>query len=338
LTISALIPTYNRRTQVLRAIGSVLAQTVPVDEIVVVDDGSTDGSAEAIRSRYGSRVTLFRQENAGVSAARNRGIREAKGEWIAFLDSDDVWFPTKIERQLEALAALGGGFGVCFTDCVYDGNPDKKLSVFQETSFEGAQTIGALEEPVKYVLAEREPFYTQSLLVLRSLLQGPDGFDHALVVREDTDVLFRLTFRTKFCYAAEPLVRIDRNPARAVGLCNLYSMRDDRMFDSLRRLYTKWLGLPEVAGSEHEQPVREMLRKLYFGSAESKIRELRIGPALHEINGLRRMGDSYSSIAITLLSRKISKLKRDIRASLRAATPNGVPRPPRSDPQRGTVD
>jgi glycosyltransferase involved in cell wall biosynthesis len=308
LRVSALIPTYNRRTQVLRAIDSVLAQTAPVDEIVVVDDGSPDGSAEAIRSRYGSRVTLLQQENAGVSAARNRGICEARGEWIAFLDSDDVWLPTKIERQFEALAALGDEFGVCFTDCVFEGNPEKKLSVFQETGFESAPKFGPLEDPAKYVLAEREPFYTQSLLVRRSLLQGSSGFDHALVLREDTDVLFRLTFRTKFCFTSEALVRIDRNPSRSVGLCNLYAMRDDRMFDSLRLLYTKWLALPEVAGTEYEQPLREMLRKLYYNSIESKFHELKIGPAFREIGRLNAMGEGYASILSTLVSHKIGKL------------------------------
>lgn len=147
MKVSALIPTYNRRTQVTRAIESVLAQSVPVEEIIVVDDGSTDGSAEAIRSCYGSRVAIYRQENAGVSSARNRGIREAQGEWIAFLDSDDVWLPTKIERQLEALGELGNEFGLSFTDCLYDGDPDRKLSIFQETGFEDAPRFGSLRSP-----------------------------------------------------------------------------------------------------------------------------------------------------------------------------------------------
>jgi glycosyltransferase involved in cell wall biosynthesis len=324
LRVSALIPTYNRRAQVLRAIDSVLAQTLPVDEIIVVDDGSTDGSAEAIRSRYGSRVELLRQENAGVASARSRGLREAHGEWIALLDSDDVWLPTKIERQLEALAALGDEFGVCFTDCTYDGNPDRKLSVFQEIGFENAPRFGPLEEPAKYIMAEREPFYTPSLLILRSLLQEPHGFDDAMVVREDTDVFFRLSFKTQFCFVSEPLVRIDRSPSRAVALCDIFVTRDDRAYDSLKRMYSKWLELPEVIGTKYERPVREKLRAICYDSAECKFRQLRIGPALRELDRLRAMGDGYASIIANLVSRKISKLRRNLGASKRTGEQNLV--------------
>jgi glycosyltransferase involved in cell wall biosynthesis len=320
--ITALIPTYNRRTEVLRAIDSVLAQTVPVDEIIVVDDGSTDGSAEAIRNRYGARVTLFQQENAGVSAARNVGILEARGEWVAFLDSDDIWFPTKIERQIEALAALGDGFGMCFTDCVYGGNDDLKQSVFQEMGFDGAPRFGAVEQPMNYMLEGREPFlFPSSMIVLNSLLKEIGGFDEALLIGEDTDVLFQLSFRTGFCFASETLVQIDRTPSREVGLLNLYSMRDDRKYDTLERRYIKWLSLPVVADTEYEEPVREMLRTIYFDSAAAKIHDLRIGPAFREINRLRAMGDSYAAIIGTLMSNRIAKLGRGFGAWGAGATP-----------------
>lgn len=309
LRVSVVIPTYNRREQVAKAIESVLAQTVPVDETIVVDDGSVDGTAEAVRSRYGSRVALFRQGNAGVSAARNRGIHEAHGEWIAFLDSDDVWLPTKIERQIEALTKLGSEFGLCFTDCVYEGNPAKKLSVFQETELGDVPTFGSLEDPASYVLASREPFWTQSLLVRRSLLVEIDGFDERLPVREDTDVLFRLSFKTKFCFVAESLVRIDRAPSRD-GLCNLYVAKDDRIYDCLEALYSKWVEMPEVVGTEYEWRVRELLRAIYLDSTEFKIGRLRISRALREIRQLRAMGDGYASVAAALSLRKIAKLRR----------------------------
>lgn len=115
--VSAIVPTYNRARQLPRAIDSALAQTHPDIEMLVVDDGSTDGTPEMLRARYGgdTRVRVFRQENRGVSAARNRGIAEARGDFVAFLDSDDVWKPWKISLQLACLDRLPQ-CGMVFTE------------------------------------------------------------------------------------------------------------------------------------------------------------------------------------------------------------------------------
>jgi glycosyltransferase involved in cell wall biosynthesis len=88
--ISAVIPTYNRRDRLQRALDSVVRQSLSVEEIILVDDGSTDGTADFVRNKFPS-VTVIEQENQGVSAARNVGIQAATTSWIAFLDSDDVW-------------------------------------------------------------------------------------------------------------------------------------------------------------------------------------------------------------------------------------------------------
>jgi glycosyltransferase involved in cell wall biosynthesis len=96
--ITAVIPAYNAETCVARAIESVLGQTLPVGEVIVVDDGSRDGTSE-VASRFGRPVRVLQQTNAGPAAARNHGVREAHSEWIAFLDADDAWLPTKLERQ-----------------------------------------------------------------------------------------------------------------------------------------------------------------------------------------------------------------------------------------------
>lgn len=100
--ISAVIPAYNCARYIARAIESVLNQTHPVDELIVIDDGSSDNTAEVVRS-FGDRVTLIQQSNAGASAARNTGIETASGDWIAFLDADDEWLPDKLKLQVALL-------------------------------------------------------------------------------------------------------------------------------------------------------------------------------------------------------------------------------------------
>jgi glycosyltransferase involved in cell wall biosynthesis len=101
MRISAVIPSYNRRHSLERALQSVFAQTSPVDEVILVDDGSTDDSA-AMTARRFPEAKIIRQPNRGVSAARNSGIRAARHDWIALLDSDDSWLPQKILRIREA--------------------------------------------------------------------------------------------------------------------------------------------------------------------------------------------------------------------------------------------
>src|SRR3972149_3633636 len=97
-SVSVVIPCYNGAVYLHETIESALAQTHSPLEVLVIDDGSTDDSA-AIADSFGSPVRVIRQTNQGESVARNRGIDEARGDWIAFLDSDDVWNPTKLERQ-----------------------------------------------------------------------------------------------------------------------------------------------------------------------------------------------------------------------------------------------
>jgi glycosyltransferase involved in cell wall biosynthesis len=112
--VSVVVPTYNRAYIIAQAINSVLAQTYRDIEIIVVDDGSTDATSEVI-SKFGPKVRFFRQRNAGVSAARNLGLRAARGEFVALLDSDDAWLPWKIEAQVAVLRAFPE-VGMVWTD------------------------------------------------------------------------------------------------------------------------------------------------------------------------------------------------------------------------------
>lgn len=276
-----------------------------------MDDGSTDGSAEAVQAQFGPRVRVLAQNNAGVAAARNLGIREARCEWVAFLDSDDVWMPRKLELQNEVISTYGARTGVCFTDNLYGGNPDMLFSRFVEIGYGEAPEIGLLSDPVEYILTGREPFFTSSLLIRRTLLLECGGFDEYLMIREDTDLVFRLAYKTAFSFVGLPLVEIDRTPSRELGLCKMYGTRDDRVYVCTERMYRKWLAMPELAGSVEGNRISQLFRDTLLCSAEAKLHLWRIRSGLGEIAKLNMFGDSYPSILAALASRKIAKLRRE---------------------------
>src|ERR1700737_1681019 len=107
--VSIIVPTYNRKSLLAFSVESILQQTFPVTEVIIVDDGSTDGTAEEVELRlkndpvWRDRVRFIYQENQGQSAANNAGIAIARGDWLGFNASDDIWLPNKLELQFEAL-------------------------------------------------------------------------------------------------------------------------------------------------------------------------------------------------------------------------------------------
>ena len=104
--VSVIIPTYNYGRFIAKAIESVLAQTHPIEEIIVVDDGSTDETAETV-AKFAPRVTYTRQRNSGVCAARNSGVKHSSGDFIAFLDADDIWHPEKSPNKCRSSPKIG---------------------------------------------------------------------------------------------------------------------------------------------------------------------------------------------------------------------------------------
>jgi hypothetical protein len=227
---------------------------------------------------------------------------------VAFLGSDDVWLPTKLERQFEALGALGEDFCACFTDCQFVGNRDLQQTAFELGGLEKHGSFGILNDPVRYVLARHAVIYIQSLLVRRSLVKELGGFDEAMVVAEDTDLLLRLALRTKFCFVPEPLVSIDRTPSRPVGLMELYYLRDDNMFTSKQHAYRKWLNLPELRDPEIRAQIHESRRGLYTDWAISKLYQFKFFEAFAKMREARRTGDSYLRILPKLAFRAARKI------------------------------
>ena len=207
MNVSALIPTYNRRDHVLRAIDSVLQQTVPVDEIIVVDDGSTDGTAEAIRSRYGSRVAVISQENMGVSAARRRAIEEARGEWVAFLDSDDEWLPERNAALSEAASLVPKTVAWIFGDSEYVSDKGQEDTIFREQGLVIDHGPHIFEKPLSDLLwdwARPRPCVLESSFIRRSALQELRCFAEGL--RHTEDFLASLQVASRYAFAGIPSV------------------------------------------------------------------------------------------------------------------------------------
>jgi glycosyltransferase involved in cell wall biosynthesis len=195
LGIAVVIPTRDRRDLLSRALQSVRAQTCKPAEIIVVDDGSTDGTAAMVRARF-PEVVLLQQAAAGVSAARNRGITHSRSEWIALLDSDDEWTPTKLERQCETLARRAGVL-VCHTDEIWIRrgrrvNAKKKHAKPDGQVFESCLPLCCISP--------------SSILLHRSVLADVGMFDESLPVCEDYDLWLRIASRYPVALVDEALV------------------------------------------------------------------------------------------------------------------------------------
>src|SRR5215469_7349462 len=181
--VSVVIPTYNRPKQTIAAIESVLAQTYPHIEVIVVDDGSADGCHEILEqftrkvSTRCHRPLLISQPRQGPSVARNLGISKAHGEFVAFLDSDDVWLPEKLKWQLEAIDQFKGRSSVCVTDAHVVDDSGRDDSSFQKHKRNYQQTIGV--DPSATISLARSfcGFWMSSLLVRSDIIRTIGGFN-----------------------------------------------------------------------------------------------------------------------------------------------------------------
>ncbi|HEX2712750.1 MAG TPA: glycosyltransferase [Candidatus Acidoferrales bacterium] len=321
-TVSVVIPTFNRSMVLTNAIDSVLRQTYADYEIVVIDDGSTDDTHERLRP-YTGRIEYFYQDNRGLSAAQNKGIELAKGEWISVLADDDEWLPTKLERQFAALDILGKDFGACFTDCEFVGRCDFQQTAFEAAGLKKRGPLGILDKPVPYVLARHPVILVQSLLVRRSLLTQLGGFDEAML-SEDTDLILRLSLKTRFCFVSDPLVKIDRTPSRS-RLSEFVFLQTDEVFSNIERMHRKWLALPELVDPEARGQIEESLRAFYCEWIIRKIRQFQFFEAIGKMRQAKDIGGSYSLVVSKLALRAARKVSASLtRRFVRRNTDNSL--------------
>ena len=203
-SISAIVPTYNSADTLKTAIESIQKQTLDVNEIIIVDDGSIDNTKEIVKSLDHKNINYIYQKNQGPSHARNTGIKAAKSKWIAFLDSDDIWHEKKLELQIQLLKS----------------NPDLIWSCSNYNMFENNTTKVAhpIRKENKLIINALQSFnvgislYTDTMLIKKSIFDEVGLFDEKMRLGEDTDMWFRIALKYQnIGYISTPLATYHRS-------------------------------------------------------------------------------------------------------------------------------
>ena len=195
MNISVVIPTYNRIELLKRSIDSVINQTIKPSEIIIVDDGSNDGTEAMVKKKYDS-LKLIKQKNKGASAARNSGIKASSGEWICFLDSDDEWKNDKLEKQIIAVA----------------NNSDYKFFHSNEIWIKNGKRINQKKKHKKYggdifkKCLDMCRISPSSVLIDKSIFEEIGFFNENLVVCEDYELWLRICDKYEVFFIDEPLI------------------------------------------------------------------------------------------------------------------------------------
>jgi glycosyltransferase involved in cell wall biosynthesis len=205
--VSVVIPTYNRQRLVQGTIDSVLRQTFRDVELIVIDDGSTDDTRRVLQDRYGARIRYIYQENQGESAARNHGIALACGEYVAFVDSDDLWHPQKLDHQVEVLDT-NPGIGLSSTQAYWINYKGLRLHKTPDGRGRQSDTVSWRELVLDNVIAGGG----SSALIRKECLERTGGFDQSIRFGEEWDLWIRIAHDYRVQQIPVPLVYYRLNP------------------------------------------------------------------------------------------------------------------------------
>jgi len=321
-SVSVVIPVYNRFELLRYSVESVLRQTVPVSEVILVDDGSFDGTSELLPAyitenpTWRERVRYFHQQNQGPNVARNLGIEKAKGEWLAFNDNDDLWLPQKLEWQFRALEQFKNQCGACITDAWFMNNADMKMTLFQLAGKQHHESIGVIADPLRYMLERNStegihPVWLQNLIARTELVRHVGGFDPAFRFGDDDDFAFWLGCATKFCFVNMPMVVIDRTPKaeRHVGASKNWDDADFRLRMAQKRM-EKRLRKSEGLPAEIRRMIRRDLAAVHSGWANWYLQRAEYGKAREAVSEAARLHPTLNLAVKWVLTRCAPKLAR----------------------------
>lgn len=281
--VSVVIPTYERAAVLPRAVESVLGQSYGAWELLVVDDGSTDDTGILMEQYRDPRVRYLRQPvNRGVSAARNRGLREARGDWVALLDSDDEWMPEKLERQVRHLEGAGPEVGLVY--CGVEDVDDRGVLQVHRPAHRGRLHRELLLENVLHGGGS-------SVLLRREAVERVGSFDETLPAIEDWDYWLRVARLYRIDFIEKPLVRYHDG-----------TTDDRKSLDAARNLEARELFRKKHRRAMREEGVEVLFvlessrRALYWYGDRSRARRL----ALRAVRLAPRNPDGYRAFVRAL--------------------------------------
>jgi glycosyltransferase involved in cell wall biosynthesis len=257
ISISAVIPTYNREQTIARAIDSILAQDYASSEIVVIDDGSSDNTRKVVE-RCGEKVRYVYQENKGVSAARNRCVSEARYEWIAFLDSDDYWLPHHLSRIANAIQSTQGEAALYFCDMQHP----PQGGAYRHWDLCGFGINGPFEfkrDAGEWALMRTQPMMIISSVIRRGTYLEIGGLPESLITREDTLLFYKLCLLYPACAVpgCGAVMTLDAHASSRMTV--VYDANTYYYWKSTILLYNELLRYSDKIKSDHRRLILERL-------------------------------------------------------------------------------
>ncbi len=285
---SIIMPCYNAETYLAEAVGSALGQSEPDFELIVVDDGSTDRSLEVLAQFHDPRIQILQQKNQGAAAARNQGIQKAQGEWIAFLDADDLWLPDKLQTARAAIALGGSRLGLWHHNY-------REFGAFGERAANPLKLAQGLrlEGEVYADLIIHNFIATLTVVARKAALEQAEGFDQGLRGPEDWDLWIKISQAWEVGYCPKPLAKYRQ---LVTGLSKNYKLYEKEIYKVLQR---------HLLSSGNKKAIAQGLwihhRHMAHGFARQKERALSLSHWLKALRARPRAASNWSSLLWILL-------------------------------------